>query len=144
MIDPAIDRAMLRATGLHTVACAALVGFAAPASALQVRGPHQKPRVAVMDLSGSALRMQTTVMPGQPVPIAPQYPTPGSQTTTVTVAIPPPSEFARGLTEMLTSILVSTDRFIVLERAAMQQIDHEQSLGPEGRAQNRRVEVVKQ
>ncbi len=97
--------------------------------------PTQRLRVAVMDLSGSALKMQTTTMgiPGQPMP-PPQYQQPYGQPqvgtqTTVTVAIPPPSEFARGLTEMLTSVLVRTNRFIVLERAAMQQIEQEQAIG---------------
>ena len=90
----------------------------------QLSGPTQKLRVAVMDLSGSALRMQTTAMaaPGQPM----QSPT--SQTT-VTIAIPPPAEFARALTEMLTSVLVKTNRFTVLERAAMAQLDQELALG---------------
>jgi curli biogenesis system outer membrane secretion channel CsgG len=90
----------------------------------QLSGPTQKLRVAVMDLSGSALRMQTTAMaaPGQPM----QSPT--SQTT-VSIAIPPPAEFARALTEMLTSVLVKTNRFTVLERAAMAQLDQELALG---------------
>jgi curli biogenesis system outer membrane secretion channel CsgG len=85
----------------------------------------------VLDLSGSALKMQTTTMgiPGQPMPQQPyQQPAPGTQTT-VTVALPPPTEFARGLTEMVTSVLAGTGRFIVLERTAMQGIDQEQALG---------------
>ena len=97
--------------------------------------PTQRPRVAVMDLSGSALKMQSMTMgiPGQPMQ-QPQYQQPYGQPqvgtqTTVTVAIPPPSEFARGLTEMLTSVLVRTNRFVVLERAAMQQIEQEQAIG---------------
>ncbi len=92
-------------------------------------------RVAVMDLSGSALRIQTTQMgiPGQPMPMQPQpYGQPPAQQTTVTIAIPPPSEFARGLTEMLTSVLVRTGRFVVLERAVMPQIQQEQQLGASG------------
>ena len=97
--------------------------------------PTQRLRVAVMDLSGSALKMQSMTMgiPGQPMQ-QPQYQQPYGQPqvgtqTTVTVAIPPPSEFARGLTEMLTSVLIRTNRFIVLERAAMQQIEQEQTIG---------------
>jgi curli biogenesis system outer membrane secretion channel CsgG len=88
--------------------------------------PTQKLRVAVADLSGSALKMQATTVPvGQPQPPF------GQQTgshTTVTIAIPPPTEFARGLTEMLTSVLVKTGRFTVLERAAIQQVAAEQTL----------------
>ena len=97
--------------------------------------PMMRPSPRPRDLSGSALKMQSTTMgiPGQPMQ-QPQYqqpygqPQPGTQTT-VTVAIPPPSEFARGLTEMLTTVLIRTNRFIVLERAAMQQIEQEQTIG---------------
>src|SRR5438093_3240581 len=71
--------------------------------------PTQKLRVAVMDLSGSALKMQstTTIMPGgQPQPGYPQQGV--TKQTTVSMEIPPPAEFARGLTEALTTVLVKT------------------------------------
>jgi curli biogenesis system outer membrane secretion channel CsgG len=96
--------------------------------------PTQKLRVAVMDLSGSALKMQstTTMMPGGQ-PQQPGYPQPGAvKQTTVSIAIPPPAEFARGLTEALTTVLVRTGRFVVLERAAMQQVQAEQQIGASG------------
>lgn len=101
----------------------ALPWTTSPAAA-QLSGPSQKLRVAVMDLSGSALKMQSTTMgaPGQM-----QQQQPGQ--TTVTIAIPPPAEFARGLTEMLSSVLVKTNRFVVLERAAQTQMDQEVALG---------------
>ena len=91
-------------------------------------------RVAVMDLSGSALKLQQTQMPMGVPQMAQPYPPPaqGSQTT-VTIAIPPPAEFARGLTEMLTSVMVRSGRFVVLERAAMQQLDQELALGASGK-----------
>lgn len=79
-------------------------------------GPKQ--RIAVMDLSQSAMKMQTSYQPS---------------TTTTTVAIPPPAEFARGLTEMLTTSLVGTNKFIVLERAQVQQVTGEQDFGGSGR-----------
>lgn len=106
----------------------------ASGAAQEVLGtPTQKLRVAVMDLSGSALKMQstTTIMPtGQPQQ---GYPQPGAtKETTVSVAIPPPAEFARGLTEALTTVLVRTGRFVVLERAAMQQVQAEQQIGASG------------
>ncbi|MCX5760348.1 MAG: hypothetical protein NTW72_02385 [Gemmatimonadetes bacterium] len=88
----------------------------------------QKLRVAVMDLSGSALKMQQATsglgggMSGMP----------GVQTTT-TIALPAPAEFARGLTEMLGTVLIQTGRFTVLERAAMVQIDQEQALAAAGK-----------
>ena len=84
-------------------------------------------RVAVMDLTGSALKMQMTQMPA---------PAPGGgygQTTQTTIAIPPPAEFARSLTEALTTALVATSRFIVLERLALVQVQQEQELGASGR-----------
>jgi curli biogenesis system outer membrane secretion channel CsgG len=85
----------------------------------------QKARVAVMDLSGSALKMQqaTSGLGGG---------MPGMQQTT-TIALPAPAEFARGLTEMLSTVLVKTGRFVVLERAAMQQLDQEQALAAAGK-----------
>ena len=118
---------------MRTVLVLLLVGAGAASAQTP---PTQRLRVAVMDLAGSALKMQSTTMgiPGQPMPMQPQYQQPYGQPqvgtqTTVTVAIPPPSEFARGLTEMLTSVLVRTNRFVVLERAAMQQIEQEQAIG---------------
>ncbi len=118
------------------------LAFAAPPGTAQqpLGTPTQKLRVAVMDLSGSALKMQSTtaMMPGapgagpqyQPQPAYGQQPT--TQQTTVTVAIPPPAEFARGLTEALTTVLVKTGRFTVLERAAMQSVQQEQQIGASG------------
>jgi curli biogenesis system outer membrane secretion channel CsgG len=75
-------------------------------------------RLAVMDLAGSALKMQTATQ---------------ASTTTTTVAIPPPTDFARGLTEMLTTALTKTERFVVLERAALDKVTGEQDLGAGGR-----------
>jgi curli biogenesis system outer membrane secretion channel CsgG len=87
-------------------------------------------RVGVMDLSGSALKMQTSQMmapqPGMPG-------APGPQMTQTTIAIPPPTEFARSLTEALTTSLVATGRFVVLERQALAQVQQEQDLGASGR-----------
>src|SRR5258706_15113468 len=97
-----------------------------------------------MDASGSALKMQstTTMQPGMPPGGAPGgYPPPGGgmypgqpavRQTTVTIAIPPPTEFARGLTEALTTVLVRTGRFVVLERAAMQAVQAGQEIGAAG------------
>jgi curli biogenesis system outer membrane secretion channel CsgG len=74
-------------------------------------------RLAVMDLSGAALKSQTTYQ---------------TNSTSTTVAIPPPAEFALGLTEMLTTALVKTGRFVVVERAAVEKIINEQNLGASG------------
>jgi len=137
---------VMRGTALLTL----LLFSAAPLSARQggavpLGTPTQKLRVAVMDLSGSALKMQstTTMQPGMPPGGAPGgYPPPAGggmypgqpavRQTTVTIAIPPPTEFARGLTEALTTVLVRTGRFVVLERAAMQAVQAEQQIGASG------------
>lgn len=108
---------------LRFVLALALAVGSAPAVAQQPA--TQKLRVAVMDLSNSALKMQqaTTGLGGG---------MPGVQTTT-TIALPAPAEFAPGLTEMLGTVLVRTGHFVVLERAAMQQLDQEQALAAAGK-----------
>jgi curli biogenesis system outer membrane secretion channel CsgG len=77
-----------------------------------------KLRLAVMDLNGSALKTQVSMTPS---------------TTTTTVAIPPPADFARGMTEMLTTALTNSGKFIVLERTAMDKVTAEQDFGNNGR-----------
>lgn len=79
-------------------------------------------RVAVMDLTGTALKMQSA-----------QTATSSGSMSQTTIAIPPPAEFARSLTEALTTSLVATGKFIVLERLALQQVQGEQDLGASGR-----------
>ena len=80
------------------------------------KGPMM--RLAVMDLTGSALKMQTATQ---------------ASVSTTTVAIPPPADFARGMTEMLTTALTKSERFVVLERAALDKVTAEQDLGASGR-----------
>jgi curli biogenesis system outer membrane secretion channel CsgG len=111
--------------------CALAMCAAATTEAQPSRERTQKLRVAVMDLSGSALKLQANTVNQMP----PQQPygQPQQQTTTVTIDIPPPAEFARGLTEMLTSVLIKTGKFVVLERAAMQQIEQEQAVATAGK-----------
>src|SRR4051812_27138189 len=89
-------------------------------------------RVGVMDLTGSALRMQQSQMAG-PMPGPTGVPGGMVQTTQTTISIPPPTEFARALTEALTTSLVETSRFVVLERQALAQVQQEQDLGASGR-----------
>jgi len=117
----------LIAIAASAIALAAATAAAqAPASA-----PSQRLRVAVADLSGSALKMQTATTPlPQGQPVAGQA---AASQTTVSIELPPPAEFARGLTEMLTSVLIKTGRFTILERSAMQTIDAEQALTASGK-----------
>ena len=91
------------------------------ASPLGAQGPTHKARVGVLDFSQSAFKMQTAQ-----VPVA----APGGygQVTTTTVPITPPAEFARGMTELVTTALIETGRFVVLERSALDQVIGEQDL----------------
>lgn len=104
-------------------AALALAPAALGAQAVGVGPETARLRLAVMDLTGSALRMQTAQ-----VPMAQG----GTQTTT-TVALPPPPEFARALTEILTTTLMETRRFVVLERQQAQAVLAEQDFGASGR-----------
>ena len=80
-----------------------------------------KKRVAVMDMSLAASAMsQPTAM--------------GGTTVTTTIQIPPPADFAMALTEILTTELVKTGKFIVLERKAMADIQAEHDLAASGKA----------
>jgi curli biogenesis system outer membrane secretion channel CsgG len=97
--------------------------FRAHAQGIGVAPEAGKLRLAVMDLNGSALRIQQTE--GQ----MPQ----GGVQTSQTVALPPPPEFARTLTEILTTTLINTGRFVVLERQQMQAVIAEQDLNAAGR-----------
>ena len=74
-----------------------------------------KRRVAVMDMAVVATTLSTQ--------------SPGSFSQTTSMQIPPPADFALGLTEMLTTELMRTGRFIVLERKALEDITAEQDLG---------------
>lgn len=79
-----------------------------------------KKRLAVMDMS-----MATTTMAA---------PTPsGGGTLTTTIQIPPPADFAMALTEILTTELAKSGRFIVLERKAMGDIAAEHELTAAGK-----------
>lgn len=90
------------------------------ASQAQTSQPWTGPkiRLAVMDFSGSAFK--ETVKKDR-------------DSRTTTIPLPAPAEFALGLTEMLTTELVETGRFIVLERASLKQVTGEQDLGASGR-----------
>jgi curli biogenesis system outer membrane secretion channel CsgG len=120
---PPFFRSRLRSAAFVMVLATTNVG-AQPATPVSPRL-----RVAVMDLTGTALRMQQsqTMVPGAP--------SQGGvvQTSQTTIAIPPPAEFARSLTEALTTALVATNRFVVLERLAITQVQQEQDLGASGR-----------
>ena len=104
--------------------CMAAGASRAHAQGIGVAPETGKLRLAVMDLNGSALRIQATQG---------QMPQGGGVQTTQTVSLPPPPEFARTLTEMLTTTLITTGRFVVLERQQMQAVIAEQDLNAAGR-----------
>jgi curli biogenesis system outer membrane secretion channel CsgG len=80
-----------------------------------------KKRLAVMDLEVKIIAMAAT----EPT-------TTGGIVSTTSVSIPPPSDFGSGLTEMLTTALVDSGRFIVLERKALEDIEAELMLAGSG------------
>lgn len=82
--------------------------------------PGLKKRIAVMDMAVTATTLSTT--------------SPGTYSTTTSISIPPPADFALGLTEMLTTELHNSNHFIVLERKALADITSEQELGEGVRA----------
>lgn len=55
-------------------------------------------------------------------------PTPSGTTTVVTLDLDQPTEFGTGLTDMLTTALVASDRFVVLERQNLEEVMREAQL----------------
>lgn len=104
----------LKALFLTTLAAGPLVP--APLTAQQALTP--KLRIGVTNLTEDALSFTTSYQPGS---------------TSTTVQIPPPQDFALGMTEMLTTQLVETDRFVVLERTKIDAVLEEQDFGASGR-----------
>ncbi|MHB1000189.1 MAG: CsgG/HfaB family protein [Armatimonadota bacterium] len=80
-----------------------------------------KKRLAVSDMEVK-VSLTTTAEPT----------TTGGIVSTTSISIPPPSDFGTGLTEMLTTSLFNTGRFILLERKMLADIQQEQSLGASG------------
>jgi hypothetical protein len=91
----------------------------APETVQSFTGP--KKRLAVMEMDVKVFS-QSTMNPNMA----------GGYTQTNTVSIPMPSDFGTGLTEMLTTSLVNSNRFILLERKALQDIQSEVMLGSGG------------
>lgn len=77
-----------------------------------------KKRLAVVELDSK----YSTTITSQPTAN-------GGDTTETTINIPPPSDFGPGLTEMLTTALIQSNRFVLLERKALTDIQNEQQLG---------------
>jgi curli biogenesis system outer membrane secretion channel CsgG len=75
-----------------------------------------KRRIAVMDMALTASSLSQS--------------SPGSYSSTTNMPIPPPADFALGLTEMLTTELARTGRFIILERKSLSDVTAEQDLRP--------------
>jgi curli biogenesis system outer membrane secretion channel CsgG len=99
------------------LACLVVAGTASAQDALR-SGPRL--RIGVMDLTGTALAIQQTSSPGS---------------SSTTIPIPPPSDFARGLTQMLTTALAARPEFTVVERTQLDKVAAEQQLGASGRVE---------
>lgn len=77
-----------------------------------------KKRLGVMDLEVKVTATTTTNPTTQ-----------GGTNTVQTISAPTNTDFGTGLTEMLTTALIDSKRFVVLERKAMADITAEQTLG---------------
>jgi curli biogenesis system outer membrane secretion channel CsgG len=91
-----------------------------PETVTSFTGP--KKRLAVMDLDVKVAG-QSTMAPNMGG---------GGYTTTSSMSIPMPSDFGTGLTEMLTTSLINSKRFIVIERKAIQDLQSEAALASSG------------
>jgi curli biogenesis system outer membrane secretion channel CsgG len=101
-------------------AIALSLALATPAVGQDALRAGPRLRIGVMDISGTALNVQQTSDPG------------GRSTT---IALPAPSDFARGLTQMLTTALASRPEFTVVERTQLDKVAAEQQLGSSGRVE---------
>jgi curli biogenesis system outer membrane secretion channel CsgG len=105
--------------GATPKAGAADAGKKKPTSLPPFTGP--KKRLGVMDMEVKISATSTS----EPTST-------GGSTSTDTIHIPPPTDFGTGLTEMLTTALIDSGRFIVLERKNLADIQAEQALGAGG------------
>ena len=80
-----------------------------------------KKRLAVMDMEVKVTATSSTTPTSG-----------GGSTSTSSVSIPAPTDFGTGLTEMLTTALIDTKRFILLERKALDDIKAESTRGTDG------------
>jgi curli biogenesis system outer membrane secretion channel CsgG len=85
-----------------------------------------KKRLAVMDME-----VKVGSQPGVVTAIVPQPVNPASLSTTA-IDLPLPPDFGQGLTEMMTTSLFNTNRFILLERKAIADIQSELQLASTG------------
>jgi curli biogenesis system outer membrane secretion channel CsgG len=109
---------------LYIVTAAAFAAGTANAQSLDI-GPRI--RIGVMDITGTAFSVQTAETGG------------GSATN---VSLPPPPEFSRGLTQMLTTALANRPEFTVVERPQLDKIAAEQTLGASGRVEPKSAAAI--
>lgn len=84
-------------------------------------------RLGVLDIAPAAFMMQTTSNP---------------VSTSTSIAVPPPADFTRGLTQMLTTALIGHPEFVVLERAQLDKVLAEQDIGGSGRVEQKTAAAV--
>ena len=109
--------------------CSCGLAFAAEAKQAKPPTPPEykglKKRLGVLEVDvkvpGYPSYQSTPSIPGLPLPVV----------TTQTEALP--GNIGAAMTEQLTTALVNTGRFIVLERKALQEVVREQDLGAAGR-----------
>lgn len=116
------------------VLAAFIVSLFSAAACAKTEKPKEKPKPStISNYTGPKKRlgimdMEVKVMATSA--IAPT--TSGGVVQTTTISMPPPSDFGTGLTEMLTTALIDTGRFVCLERKAITDIQSEQMLTDSG------------
>jgi curli biogenesis system outer membrane secretion channel CsgG len=100
--------------------------FLALGGAAPQRKPPIDPDLPVY--TGPKKRAIVTAMEVKVQGVTTTAPTPSGTTTVVTLDLDQPTEFGTGLTDMLTTALVASDRFVVLERQNLEEVMREAAL----------------
>jgi curli biogenesis system outer membrane secretion channel CsgG len=103
-----------------------LIVVATAATALSASAWAQTPPPATAQ--GPKKRAIVTAMEVKVQGVVTTAPTPSGDTTVVTLDIEQPTEFGTGLTDMLVTALVSSGRFLVMERQHLEEIERELAL----------------
>jgi curli biogenesis system outer membrane secretion channel CsgG len=88
----------------------------------------QDPLRSLPPYYGPKKRVVVTAMEVKVQGVTTTAPTPSGSTTVVTLDIEQPTEFGTGLADMLTTALVGSKRFVVLERQNLEEVLRERAL----------------
>jgi curli biogenesis system outer membrane secretion channel CsgG len=93
------------------------------------RGAEEPAQGQLKPYYGPRRRAVVTAMEVKVQGVTTTAPTPSGTTTVVTLDIQQPTEFGTGLSDMLTTALVESKRFVVLERLNAEEVNKERALG---------------